>query len=79
LRLHRLCTLHGLPIAAAVTGAKADERQVLLGDADLTGQIPSTTLIADKNYYGREFENTLAVVGVAPLRPIRKGEQTPPG
>ena len=33
LRLHLLCTLHGLPIAAAVTGAKADERHVLLGVA----------------------------------------------
>src|SRR3954447_23031281 len=52
LRLHLLCTLHGLPIAAAVTGAKADERRVLLGmldDADLAHQIAGTTLIADKN------------------------------
>jgi hypothetical protein len=31
LRLHLLCTLHGLPVGAALTGAKADERQVLLG------------------------------------------------
>ena len=30
LRLHLLCTLHGLPIGFALTGAKADERQVLL-------------------------------------------------
>ncbi len=82
LRLHLLCTLHGLPIAAAVTGAKADERQVLLGmldDADLTGQIPGTTLIADKNYYGREFETSLAVAGITLLRPTRKGETTRPG
>lgn len=31
LRLHLLCTLHGLPAGFALTGAKADERQVLLG------------------------------------------------
>ncbi len=30
LRLHLLCTLHGLPVGFALTGAKADERQVLL-------------------------------------------------
>jgi len=32
-------------------------------------------LIADKNYYGREFEATLADAGVALLRPARQGEQ----
>jgi hypothetical protein len=63
------------PIAVAVTGAKADERQVLLGmldDADLTFQIPGTTLIADKNYYGREFEPTPTAAGMTLPRP---GEQ----
>ncbi|MFI8338463.1 transposase, partial [Streptomyces sp. NPDC085639] len=30
LRLHLVCTLHGLPIAFALTGAKAVEREVLL-------------------------------------------------
>ncbi len=67
LRLHLVCTLHGLPIAAAVTGAKADERQVLLDlldDADLTRQIPGTTLIADKNYYGRDFETLVTAAGL---------------
>src|SRR5438874_4545534 len=38
LRLHLVATLHGLPIGYALTGAKADERQVLLDllDADPT-------------------------------------------
>ena len=38
LRLHLLCTLQGLPVGFALTGAKADERQTLLGilDADPT-------------------------------------------
>ena len=42
LRLHLVCTLSGLPVAFALAGAKADEREVLLGmfeaalaDADL--------------------------------------------
>jgi hypothetical protein len=82
LRLHLVCKLHGLPIAAAVTGAKADERHVLLGmldDADLAHQIAGTTLIADKNYYGRDFETTLTAAGIDLLRPTRKGEKTRPG
>jgi len=82
LRLHLLCTMHGLPIAAAVTGAKADERQVLLGmldDPALAHHIPGTTLIADKGYYGRDFETDLAAAGIDLLRPTRKGEQARPG
>jgi hypothetical protein len=39
LRLHLVCTLHGLPVGFALAGAKADERQVLLGMlADPGGQ-----------------------------------------
>ena len=57
LRLHLVCTLSGLPVAFALTGAKADERDVLLGmlDADpmLVAAHPNQKLIADKNYYGR--------------------------
>ena len=30
LRLHLVCTLHGLPVGYALTGTKADERQVFL-------------------------------------------------
>ena len=79
LRLHLLCTLHGLPVGFALTGAKADERQTLIGifdaDPDLTapsraGQI----VIGDKNYYGRGFEAILAGTGLDLLRPARKGE-----
>ena len=78
LRLHLIATLHGLPIAFAVTGAKADERQTLLdvlgADPDLVAARPGQTLIADKHYYGREFETSLAELGVRLLRPARKGE-----
>ncbi|MEO9118898.1 MAG: IS982 family transposase, partial [Solirubrobacteraceae bacterium] len=77
LRLHLLCTLQGLPIGAALTGAKADERVVLLdliSDPALAAHRPGQTLIADKNYFGREFEATLANTGIDLLRPARKGE-----
>jgi DDE family transposase len=77
LRLHLLCTLHGLPVGFALTGAKADERQTLLdivlGDpllADRAGQV----VIGDKNYYGRDFEAALAEAGIELLRPARQGE-----
>ena len=82
LRLHLLCTLHGLPVGAALTGAKADERRVLLDiltDPALTDHRPGQTLIADKNYYGRGFETTLAQTGLHLLRPARKGESERPG
>jgi hypothetical protein len=78
LRLHLVCTLHGLPIGFALAGAKADERQVLLGiltaDPTLVATRPGQTLIADKHYYGRQFEAALAAWGVRLLRPARKGE-----
>ena len=83
LRLHLVCTLGGLPVAFALTGAKADERQTLLGifeaDPALVHDHPGQTLIADKNYYGKAFERDLADAGVELLRPARKGEPERPG
>ena len=82
LRLHLLCTLHGLPVGFALTGAKADEREVLLGildaDPDLIRRRPGQTVIADKNYYGRQFQAALADAGLQLLRPARKGEPANP-
>jgi Transposase DDE domain len=84
LRLHLVCTLHGLPVGWALTGAKADEREVF-------DQILATTpalarardrpqvVIADKNYYGRAFETGLHTAGIELLRPTRKGERPRPG
>ena len=78
LRLHLVCTLHGLPVAFALTGAKADERQTLLDllavEPQLTADRPGQTLIGDKNYFGREFEQQLAELDIRLLRPARKGE-----
>ena len=81
LRLHLIATLGGLPVAFALTGAKADERQTLLdvlgADPDLVTARPGQTLIADKHYYGRDFETTLTRAGLRLLRPARKGEPQP--
>jgi Transposase DDE domain len=78
LRLHLVATLTGLPVGFALTGAKADERQVLLGifDADpaLLADRPGQTLIGDRHYYGRDFEAALAQAGAQLLRPARRGE-----
>src|SRR6266511_3549263 len=78
LRLHLVCTLHGLPVGFALAGAKADEREVVLGilaaDPPLLAARPGQTLIADKNYFGGVFQAALAAQGVRLLRPARKGE-----
>jgi len=83
LRLHLVCTLGGLPIGFALTGAKADERQTLLDifhtDPTLTGDRPGQTLIGDKNYFGAEFEAELAEAGLDLLRPARKARPNAPG
>ena len=79
LRLHLLCTPAGLPVAFALTGAKADERDTLLGMLDADPALRSARLnqqlMADKNYYGKQFETELASKGVILLRPARKGEK----
>jgi DDE family transposase len=83
LRLHLLCILHGLPVGFVVTGAKADERQTLLGildaDPELTAGRRGQIVIADKNYYGREFEASLTGAGLDLLRPAGNGESPRPG
>lgn len=80
LRLHLVCTLHGLPLGWALVGAKADERDVL---EDLLATTPALaradgqrrTVIADKGYYGHDFETRLDQTGIDLLRPARKGEK----
>ena len=83
LRLHLVATLQGLPVAFAITGAKADERQVVLDllhdDPALAASRPGQILLADKNYYGRDFEHAVAGAGIELLRRPRKGEPERPG
>ena len=72
----------GLPVAFALAGAKADEREVLLGmldaDPNLVAAHPNQKLMADKNYYGKAFEGALADAEVELLRPARNGEKPRP-
>jgi hypothetical protein len=67
-----------LPVAFALTGAKAVEREVLLElvtlEPELVAARPGQVLLADKNYYGRQFERVLGELGLRLLRPARKGE-----
>jgi hypothetical protein len=83
LRLHLLCTLHGLPVGFALTGAKADERETLLdildADPELTDRPGRQIVIGDKNYFGRQFEAALDQAGLELVRPARKGEPDRPG
>jgi hypothetical protein len=78
LRLHLVCTLHGLPVLFALAGAKADERETLLAmleaARDVVAAHPGQTVIGDKNYFGRDFEADLTERDLVLLRPVRKGE-----
>lgn len=86
LRLHVIATRHGLPIAWALSGAKADERQVF---EDMAGLLPphltaaiatdGQTTMGDKNYFGHQFGQRLNDGALAVLRPTRRGEKARPG
>ena len=81
LRLHLLCTLQGLPVGWALTGAKADEREVLNAILEATPALARAgrqIVIADKAYYGKAFEARLETAGIELLRPARKDEQPRP-
>jgi Transposase DDE domain len=68
LRHHLVATLHGLRIGYALSGANADERQVLVDllydEPTLAASRPGQILLADKNYFGRKFEASIAGAGV---------------
>ena len=81
LRLH---LVHAVGVAGAfvLAGAKADEREVLLGmdaDPNLMAAHQNQKLMADNNYYGKAFEAALADADLELLRPARKGEKPRPG
>jgi len=80
LRLHLVCTLQGLPVGWALTGAKADEREVLEQILATTPALVAARehrqiAIGDKNYFGKEFEARIDAAGIELLRPARKGEK----
>ena len=47
---------------------------ILTIEPQLLSQRPGQTVIGDKNYFGREFEQELAEKNVRLLRPTRNGE-----
>ncbi|WP_374227567.1 hypothetical protein [Streptomyces sp. AC627_RSS907] len=77
LRLHLVCTLQGLPVAFALTGAKADERETLLdllsAEPSLIAARPARTLIGDK-----ESEPPARPGTRSARRPARSGTPRPP-
>jgi len=84
LRLHLVCTLTGLPVLFALTGAKADEREALLGmpeaGRDVMQAHPGQPLIGDKNYFGRAFEaDSLSVSWCCCARSARARPAAPAG
>ncbi len=80
LRLHLLAAPSGLPIAFALAGAKADERDVcldMIAHADLSRR--GQTLIADNRYRSAAFEAQLNAAGITLIRPATKTEPPRPG
>lgn len=76
MRLHLVCTLHGLPVGFGLAGAKTDGRQVpldlLVVEPELVAARPEQVLLADKHSYGRQSERLLGELGLRLLRPVRR-------
>ena len=72
-RLYLLCAPDGIPIGFELAAANAPERVVA---AELLERAlePGQTVIADKGFAGREFEQQVAALGGRLLRPDRKDE-----
>jgi hypothetical protein len=68
LRLHLVCTLHGLPVAFALANPKTNEREILVELLDvepgLLAQRPGLVILADKGYRDAQTEAILAAQGV---------------
>ena len=79
LRLHLVATPHGLPVAWALTGAGADERDTL---ASMLQDLPIAAhqvLAADKGYRSKTLEAALNAQGITLMRPATRNEKPRPG
>ena len=77
MRLHLVCALDGTPRAATLVAADRPEREValpLLARALRGGE----TIVCDKGYAGREFEQAVRELGGVIVRPARKDEPNSP-
>ena len=88
LRLHMITTVHGLPIVWMLTGAQADEREVLATmltrvPPDLAERIRASLrrqiLMSDKGYQSRPLESALTHDGIEMIRPAKTNEAPRPG
>ena len=73
MRLHLLCAPDGTPRAATLIAADRPEREValtLLARTLTSGE----TIVCDKGYAGREFEQAVSKLGSTIVRPARKNE-----
>jgi hypothetical protein len=76
LHLHLLCAPDGTPRAASLVSADRPERDValpLLARALIRGE----TIVCDKGYAGRGFEQAVSELGGLIVRPARKDEPQP--
>lgn len=83
LRLHLVTTVHGLPVAFALSTPKTDERDVL---TDLVTLQPAMfhhpdglILVVDKGYRDRATETWLNETDVTVIRPAYRNETVRPG
>jgi hypothetical protein len=72
-RLHALFAPDGTPRALALTSPKRDEREVAAEMLARCGR-GGETLIGDKGYAGKQFEQTVRDLGARILRPSRRDE-----
>ena len=79
LRLHLVCTVHGLPVAWAVTSPSQDEREVLRSMLEHLSTTGAHTIITDKGYHSRDLEDDLNQAGPTLLRPAARNETPRPG
>jgi hypothetical protein len=75
-RLHALFALDGTPRALALTSPKIDEKLVCVQLVERCERQPGQILIliGDKNFRGKQFEEDLAQLDAAIMRPRRKDE-----
>jgi transposase len=76
-RLHALFGLDGTPRALALTSPKASERDVCLTMLSRVERHGHLTVVADKGYAGRQFEQAAACLDATICRPRRKDEPGP--
>ena len=73
MRLHLVCAPDGTPRAATLVSADRPEREVALALLARTLR-GGETIVCDKGYAGREFEQTVSELGGLIVRPARKDE-----